>query len=70
MATEEVDFGSSFGKGLEEEKNSGEEAFFKGSNCIGEVVKREMLEHARVTCFKLLWNLSSSSPFNQILFFI
>lgn len=55
MATEEVDFGSSFGKGLEEEKNSGEEAFFKGSDRIGEVVKREMLSsHARVTCFKLL----------------
>lgn len=70
MATEEVDFGSSFGKGLEEEKNYGEEAFFKGSDRIGEVVKREILEHARVTCFKLLWNLSSSSPFNQILFFI
>lgn len=70
MATEEVDFGSSFGKGLEEEKNYGEEAFFKGSDRIGEVVKREILEHARVTCVKLLWNLSSSSPFNQILFFI
>ena len=71
MATEEVDFGSSFGKGLEEEKNSREEAFFKGSDRIGEVVKREILgSHARVTCFKLLWNLSSSSPFNQILFFI
>ena len=70
MATEEVDFGSSFGKGLEEEKNYGDEAFFKGSDRIGEVVKREILEHARVTCFKLLWNLSSSSPFNQILFFI
>ena len=55
-------------------KKSGEEAFLKGSSdCTiytGEVVKMEMFRHTRVICFKLLWKLSCSGSFNQILFFI
>lgn len=58
MATEEVDFGSSFGKGLEK-KNL--EKILRGNNdytiYIGGIVKMEKFEHTRVICFKLLWEL-------------
>lgn len=56
MATEEVDFGSSFGKGLEK-KNL--EKILRGNIdytiYIGGVVEMEKFEHTRVICFKLLW---------------
>ena len=71
MATEEVDFGSCFGKGPEEK--SLQKILRESSDCtvyIGGVIKMEKFEHIRIICFKRLRKLSNLSPFNQILFFI
>jgi hypothetical protein len=55
MATEEVDFGSSFGKGLEGKKMQ-RGGLLKGSHVytmhIGRVADMEKIEHARVVFFK------------------
>lgn len=69
MATEEVDFGSSFGKRLEEKSL---QKILKESNdstiYVGGIIKVEKFEHTRIICFKLLRELSNLSPFNQIIF--